>query len=237
MEAFITTHNANGYMLQAPDQVMQACIEFVNQRKNAVIVDVGAAYGIATLVLLQQTTAKVIANDIDAKHLDVLLEETPKNLRSRLLLQQKQFPDETKYDEASIDAFLVSRVFHFFTGDQITQSLSVIYHSLKPQGKVFISVASPYMHFLKKFISVYESNLRSGMQWPGEMINHYEYCPKDIDHNAPEFFHVMTPEILSMELQKSGFIVEKAEFYSREDCPEYIKYDGRESCMIIGRKG
>ena len=165
-----------------------------------------------------------------------MLENTPKEFRARLLLQKGRFPDEATYAPESIDAFLASRVFHFFTGSEIIASLDLIYKSLRPNGKVFITVMSPYTGFLKKFMPIYEANQKTGMTWPGEMQDHYQYCPKNIERNAPSFFHVMTPDILSKALHQQGFTVEKAEFYCRQDCPEYIKYDGRESCILIGKK-
>ncbi len=68
---FIRTLNNQGFMGAYPsDPYMQAFIKFAPQGPGPAL-DIGAAYGVASLEALKGG-AKVIANEVDGRHLDIL---------------------------------------------------------------------------------------------------------------------------------------------------------------------
>src|SRR5690606_16142727 len=74
-ENFIVTLNQMGYMFIKPEKFMQSFIDFSAEISDPVL-DIGAAYGIATLAALEKG-ACVVANDLDKRHLDILKSKVP----------------------------------------------------------------------------------------------------------------------------------------------------------------
>ena len=139
------------------------------------IVDVGCAYGVASLLALKQG-AKVIAIDSDIKHLEELNTRAPATLKQNLETIHGNFPDDVVFEDNSISAFLLSRVLHYFDGDTIMKTLMLIYRYLIPGGKVFITTTTPYLRILERFIPLYEQNLATNKEWPGEMRKAQPFC-------------------------------------------------------------
>jgi hypothetical protein len=60
--------------------------------------------------------------------------------------------------------------------------------------------------------------------------------------NNPETMHLLDPDTLKNIFVKHGFIVEKCEFFSRDEFPQSLRLEpshqhhGHESCGIIERK-
>ena len=84
VSGFVRTLNNMGYMTSALDPYSLAFTTFAPAAPGPAL-DIGAAYGIATLAALAGG-ARVIANDIDARHLDILSSRAPQEFRSRLVL-------------------------------------------------------------------------------------------------------------------------------------------------------
>ena len=52
----------------------------------------------------------------------------------------------------------------------------------------------------------------------------------------PEFFNFLDKDILTSIFEEKGFIVEQSNYVNRDDFPESLRLDGRESVMLIARK-
>ena len=100
-------------MTSSLDELTRKFIDFSVTSAPGPALDVGAAYGVATLEVLGRR-GKVIANDIEARHLEILRNRTPKGQLANLVLAPGRFPEELKLAEKSIGAVLISRVLHFF---------------------------------------------------------------------------------------------------------------------------
>ncbi len=72
---FIKTLNNMGYMTSTLDPYSMAFADFAPAAPGPCL-DVGAAYGVASLVALANG-ARMIANDIDGRHLRILLDRAP----------------------------------------------------------------------------------------------------------------------------------------------------------------
>ena len=80
---FVQTLNSMGYMASSLDAVSK---QFIRSCKpQSVVLDIGAAYGVAALEALKNG-AHVVANDIDDRHLNILKSRCPSCLVQNLTL-------------------------------------------------------------------------------------------------------------------------------------------------------
>ncbi len=231
---FVRTKNNQGFMgAYASDPFMKAFISFSTKAPGPVL-DVGAAYGVATIPCLN-AGARVIANDIDLEHLQILSEDVDPKDRERLSLMPGQFPDQLVIDSNSIGAALLARVLHFFTGEEIQEAATRLYDWIAPNGKVFVTAETPYLKNIKDFIPLYEEKKMRGDEWPGWMENFAEIDSRKGD-NLPKSLHRLDVDVLKRVFEEAGFTTEKCEFFPRPEFPESLQLDGRESVGYIGSK-
>ncbi len=230
----IPTLNLTGFMTSWIDPYTQAFIEFAGNAQGPVL-DIGAAYGIATLAALN-TGAQVIACDPDERHLQICAERAPSEQKNRLQLLQGSLPDQIDITKESIGAIICSRVLHFLTGDEIEQAVYNMFNWLLPGGRVYLIADTPYSGFLKSFVPIYQKRKSQGEAWPGQIDNFSQFMPPELAPNLPQFFHTLEPDTLSPLCEKAGFIVEKAGFIARIDYLPDAQIDGREGVGIIAQK-
>ena len=89
---FIPTLNNMGYMTSTLDLYSQKFVKLASKCKGTVV-DIGAAYGIATLAALKAGKCQVVANDIEQGHLDHIRKSAKKD-KERLTLKRGSFPDK-----------------------------------------------------------------------------------------------------------------------------------------------
>jgi ubiquinone/menaquinone biosynthesis C-methylase UbiE len=222
----IPTLNKMGYMTQFVDEYSQRFIDDAEHAK-APLLEIGAAYGIATLEALRKG-AKVISNDLDEKHLKILEEICPSNIRQNLTLLPGKFPEEIDIQDNSISSILMCRVIHFFTPDEIALTFKKSFDMLVPGGKLYIVADTPYQKNWAKFLSIYEQKKRNGDKFPGLVTNSDDYVT-DLGFNLPQMLNFMDDEILHRELTHSGFVIDKLEYINRLKYPDTVRLDGRES--------
>lgn len=229
---FVPTLNGMGYMTQQRDRFMQAFVDF-SARQNSPVLDVGAAFGVATLAALEKG-ATVIANDLDSRHLAQIEELASEQWRSRLTFCLGEFP-QIDIDRQSLGAILVARVLHFFTGPQIEVAVAKMGSWLQSGGKVFITAETPYLKNFQSFIPQYENNVREGKPWPGWVEDVSQVDPVRAQ-KLPQSMNMLDPEVLRDVFEKQGFIIEEATYFSRPEFPPDLQWDGRESVGLIALK-
>lgn len=236
-EDFIVTRNQMGFMTVAPDPFSQALIDFAPYAPGPML-EIGAAYGVAAIRALEKGV-QVIANDLAPEHLEILRQKTPEHLRSNLTLKPGRFPTEIDFPDASLGCVLSCRVIHFLDGDEIRAALSMLYRWLKPGGKICIVVETPYVKPFQPIIPQYEARVRNNEEWPGCFDNIHEiyavHAP-ELVNRVPNLLHYLNETVLSRELSRAGFVVERCHTLNRIDFPVWLRLDGRESVGIIGRK-
>ncbi len=229
---FIPTLNKTGYMTTHLDPFSQEFVEYASHDERGFVLEVGAAYGIATLAALSRG-AKVICNDIEPLHLELVKQKAVLKDRFRLKILPGDFPYEVQLPLCSLDAILMCRVLHLFNGQQVEESIQKAYQILKPGGRIFIIVDTPYLKILSSFIPEYERRLKAGIKWPGFIQNLHEYVQ---EKDLPDVVNFLDDKTLRWVLEKYGFTIEKTSFICRWDFPPTRRLDGRESLGIIAYK-
>lgn len=230
---FIRTLNNQGFMAAyASDPYMQQFITFAAQGPGPAL-DIGAAYGVATVDALKNG-ARVIANEIDARHLEILRQRLTPEQQARLTCVVGQFPNEIDFPDGTIGSILIARVLHFFRGEQIEAAAETMRRWLAPGGKVFITAETPYLKNHSWFIPIYEERLRQKQYWPG-FVDDYKSHDTRKGFNLPDEMHFLDPQVLTRTFTNAGFQIEKCDFFARPEFPETLRYDGRESVGLIAR--
>ena len=230
---FIPTLNNMGYMTTQLDPYSQKFVDHA-ATTSGVCLEIGAAYGIATLAVLSRG-GKIICNDLDARHLALVKQQAAaQNLDLSLLTTMLgDFLTDLDLAENSIEAILICRVLHFLNGQEVEQAMQKMFNWLKPGGKVFIIADTPYLKVWTAFIPEYEQRVSDGVLWPGIIANLHKYFPNIL---VPNMLNTFDVAVLSRVLTKQGFDLESIEYLDRQDFPPDRQLDGRESIAAIACK-
>ena len=196
-------------MIENPDRVSRAFAEYAGGLDSEVL-DMGCAYGVATLHALEQG-ARVLACDIEQKHLDVLEQLVPTQARDRMRTQAATLP-HVDFEPGRFGAVLASRVLHFLSPDDVELTISKAYQWLQPGGRLFVVADTPFSGPWKVKAPEYEQRKASGDDWPGHFDNYAQFLRPGSDPSEhPDFINVMDPDILERVCCAAGFdIVEAA---------------------------
>ena len=234
VKGFVPTLNGTGSMFLVLDDYAKEFIEYSgNSGKPAA--EIGCAYGIATIGALENG-AMVTACDMEPRHLQILRERTPENLRANLTTKVGKLPD-IDLPANTFGSLLCSRVLHFLYGDDVEKSVAKMYRWLKPGGRLFLVADTPYGIF-RNFIPVFEERLANGARWPGEIEEPDHYLPFAVPDKSkgPQFLNLLCPDQLTRTAEKAGFVVERADFIARPDFSGWGHLDGRENSGLVAIK-
>jgi SAM-dependent methyltransferase len=201
------------------------------------VMDVGAAYGVATLPALQ-TGAEVIAVDIEEKHLSAIFDAVDTETRTRLTLLKGRFP-YLDLPAESLSAVYLSQVIPFLNGPDIEIGIRKIYDWLVPGGEVFVVSFSPYIKHISAFIPIFEQRQKEGMRWAGQIDDLSQFSSNSyFIANLPKQVHHVGLNDLKWVFERTGFILKEARYFGEEEgpLPEDVGMDGRERVGLIARK-
>jgi SAM-dependent methyltransferase len=229
----IPTRNHTGWTSNQLNEVSEM---FVHSCASAhlPVLDIGAAYGIATHAALA-AGATVIANDVDSAHLKILFENTPLDARARLVQIPGRFPRHLQFAEGSLAAVHASNVFHFLTGPQLENGLASIAHWLAPGGKAFVQASTPWQAPFASFIEEFE-NLRLTEKFPGWIPDAHQRFDHPKISQIPPAIHLLDDLTLTRLFTDVGLQVERCWLYRRRDLAKGLQFDGRECCGLIARR-
>jgi hypothetical protein len=229
------TLNHKGFMLTKTDPLIDAFIKEATldcNRYNFAL-DVGAAYGIATLAVLEKG-GKIIANDTNEEHLNEI--KTKSRAVDSLNLMLGDIRHDIKLKPNSISCILISRVLHFFYGEEIINCLKKMHLWLKPNGKIFVSNETPYFGTVKNFIPIYERLKLEGHSWPG-LIESLDYFCSEKAPFVSLPIHLFDKDLCQKVTKESGFNLVDLFYINRENAfPSNALFDGRESIAFIAQK-
>lgn len=216
------------------DQFKQSFIDHAIA-KQAVALDIGAAYGVVTLPLIA-AGLKVIAVDLEQNHLNDIANKVDLKFKNNLTLKQGKFPNGIDFNTESFDCILCSHVFEFLSPEEVTAAIKKLYTWLKPSGKVFVICFTPYHKFTEAFISLFEQRVKNNEPNPGWLENANSYVMQT--GLLPNKLHLFDQPILKKYFSAAGFVVEICEYLSFTDLvkPDYWTLDGREQVTLIASK-
>jgi SAM-dependent methyltransferase len=170
--------------------------------------DIGCAYGIAMLAALEQG-ARLLAADLDARHLEILAGRTPTAHRGWLRTQVASLPG-ADFAPGSFGAIFAAWVLHFLPPADVVLTLHKMFRWLEPGGRLYVVCDSPYVGPWRDAAPEYERRKSLGCPWPGLVIDYHRYLPEKSRATAPSFMHPMDPDVLSRVCGKLGFEVLEA---------------------------
>ena len=224
--------NNMGYQKVDLDWYSKDFIEFVSTTDEKVL-EIGCAYGGVVHQVLKKG-GKIIACDMEEKHLALLRKFAPSEWLDNLELVRGIFPDEINLKANSVRGVLISRVIHFLTGEEIKKGLDKLHNWLKKDGKLYCIVVSPYVESLReRFLPVYNHRVESGEEWAGVIRNHRELAPRHAPYLG-DFLNVFDIPQLEKLLPKHGFSIEKISFFDYPN--EGISSDGKGHIGFIAKK-
>ena len=232
----IPTLDGQGWIWLYKDEVTESYIDFGAETKGLML-EIGAGYGHIVLDVLKKG-ARVIAVDVSEEQLEIIKSRTAAEGLTGLDVIKAEFPEELDLPAESVDGVLISRLFHFFSGQRIRESLKKVCSWIRPGGKVFIVSDSVYRKIFKELIPGYEKNVADGIEWPGWVDDARRFIPQDrLDPDVlPLAMNFTDPAIWRRELTLSGFEVEVSSFFRYPADPDYARLDGREIAGAIGIK-
>ncbi len=224
------TLNKKGPCTTYIDEYAKEFIQYAEQQ-TAPVLELGTAYGFVVIEALK-AGATVIANDLDPRHLDILYNQTLLEYRNRLTLLPGEFPQDLNIESRSIAGCYVAHMLGYLSPPALRLGFEKLFNWLKSEGKLFIVTSTAYKGIFRKIIPIYEQRIREEQEWPG----YFTDLKKLIGDNMPNALHFFDEKILTRELERVGFIIEKMELYARLDLPQRALLDNREGLMAIARK-
>lgn len=210
----IPTLNGRGFMLEALDEYAEAFARSAAEGGGESL-DIGCAYGVATLAALERG-ARICASDMEPRHLSVLEEQVPAAQRSRLRTVVGMLPG-VEFPAASFDAVLASRVIHFLTGDDLRLALAAMGDWLKPGGRLYLVVDTPYMPSWNSIVPAYDAARLAGDPWPGFIADFERVVSRHPGAMpGPSFLNTLDPDILARECRRVGLQVERTSFFGMQ---------------------
>ena len=234
-DTLISTLNKMGYMLAKPETLNQAFIDFA-LIAEAPVLDIGCAYGVAAIPALEKG-ATVIANDLDERHLTLLVSQVPVSSLERLRFKPGRMPDDLDFPEGSLGAVLTSRVLNFIHPTKLEESFHKIFKWLRKEGRFFYLGGSPWFGTYRSFIPLYKKNKKKRTLWPGFIENVREYASPERATNLPEFVTLLDKDEVKHLMTQAGFTIQALSYASVDaENPQGMKWDGREYISAIGVK-
>jgi SAM-dependent methyltransferase len=196
---------ANGYGVHFTKiwGVVAAFIKFA-ANNPAWSLDVGCAFGEHDLKAIKQG-ARIIANDLSKKHLQVLAARVPKELRKNLRTRVGAFPNISLSDN-SVGAILAANVLLFMDGKQLERSARKMFKLLQAGGKVFIVTMAPNPSVPEDY-----DERKKREKWPGLVKDAREYFAPG-GPRLPKMIHFLDTKVLSRVFEEAGFEIEKCKY-------------------------
>ena len=231
----IPTLNQRGFTTDLLDPLSTRFCELASENVGEVL-DIGCAYGLTVQQVLKMG-GRICACDMDQRHLDVLEQSVSLSERKRLRCVAGTLPD-LNFEECSFDAILCSRVLHFLDGNDVELSVSKMYRWLRPGGKIFLIVDTPYSGITRdKVVPEYERKKALNDPWPGFMPEFENYMPANSGVQFDtSFIHLMEPDILVRVCKQAGFAVESNGYMARVANLSRADLKGRDHATVVAVK-
>lgn len=206
----VATLNRTGVMVEHLIPYSSEFAEYAGERGGEVL-DLGCAYGIASIAALERG-ARVVALDMEKKHLEILGQRVNDDARARLTLRQGILPN-VDFEDGRFTAVHAGRVMHFLTPEGVGVTLRKMFCWLEPGGKVFLSTDSPYFGYWASKAADYEARRLAGDPWPGYIEDVAAHFEEAHVVGGPSLINALDPDVFRRECEAAGFVVERAGYF------------------------
>lgn len=228
------TDNAMGVMTRELSPAAEAFIADA-ARASRPILEIGAAYGNATLPALANG-ATVLACDLSASALDVLVASAPPEHRRHLVPLPARFPEDLGVLPANgLDSVLAAQVLHFLDGPAVERAFAAVHRWLAPGGAFHVLVMTPSLSYYSQLRPAYEARAAAGLRWPG-VFDPQTVAPPEWRARLPKLVHLFETDVLRRCAEEAGFLVETLEPFCFPNFPAQHRTDGREYLTLTARK-
>lgn len=228
----VPTLNGTGFMFEVLDGYASSWIQQADG-SNAPLLEIGCAYGVATIAALE-AGAQVVACDMEPAHLQILRSRAPAALHARLDCVAGRLP-EVEFRDGRFAAILCSRVLHFLSGPEIDAAVAAMARWLRPGGHLYLVSDTPY-GIWRNFIPDFEAAKQAGARWPGMMHDPCDRLPTPGIARylgRPAFMNLLDPGLLARSCSEAGLQVMRAGFIDRRDFRGLAALDGRENAGVM----
>ena len=231
----IPTLNQRGFTTDFLDPLSEQFSKYAAEI-NSEVLDIGCAYGVAVKRVLE-AGGRICACDMDERHLDILFNSVDSAAKLRLRSITGILP-HVDFEECTFGAILCSRVLHFLDGSDVQLSVSKMHRWLRPAGKIFLIVDTPYSGAsADKVIPEYERKKALNDPWPGFMPDFEKYMPADSSVKFDtSFIHLMDPDTLARVCEQAGFTIENKGFMARIANLSRADPKGRDHAIVVAVK-
>ena len=203
--------NGRGFMEQDLNNISKSFVE-ESSTLEGLSLDVGCAYGIASIAALKKGS-KVLASDMDQAHLDILLQETPDELKENLTTRVGTLPN-IDFKNESFTTIHCSRCLHFLTPNELIDTLKNMYNWLQPGGRVYLITDTCYSGPWKNYLPEFEKKLEAGDPFPGFIDNVLDCLPiPRLPKGMTPHMNCLDPDTLSRECKSAGFEIITSKYF------------------------
>jgi len=228
------TENQMGYEDTEINTLLQKYLEFIPQSPGNLL-DLGCAWGFAiqkVLAIEKQTNfltvnkRKIIAVDMDQKHIEQVAATTPPELVEPITVH---FPNLTSpqcikaFSPDSLGATYAGLLLHYLNPNELTQGLKLLYDATAPGGRVYASVNSAFIS--QSLLEDFQRRKQNPVDpFPGWYPNVFDSSvPVKVRNDMPRsvagmkitFLHVFDEETLARYFEKAGFSVVEHFYFKR----------------------
>ena len=203
--------NGRGFMEQDLNNISKSFVEESSELEGLSL-DVGCAYGIASIAALKKGS-KVLASDMDQAHLDILLKETPEELKDNLTTKLGTLPN-IDFKNESFMTIHCSRCLHFLTPNELIETLRNMYNWIQPGGRIYLITDTCYSGPWKNYLPEFEKKLEAGDPFPGFIENVLDCLPiSRLPKGMTPHMNCLDPDTLSRECKLAGFEIITSKYF------------------------
>ena len=203
--------NGRGFMEQDLNNISKSFVEESSELEGLSL-DVGCAYGIASIAALKKGS-KVLASDMDQAHLDILLKETPEELKNNLTTKLGTLPN-IDFKNESFMTIHCSRCLHFLTPNELIETLRNMYNWIQPGGRIYLITDTCYSGPWKNYLPEFEKKLEAGDPFPGFIENVLDCLPiSRLPKGMTPHMNCLDPDTLSRECKSAGFEIITSKYF------------------------
>jgi SAM-dependent methyltransferase len=202
--------NGRGFMEKDLNGISTRFVD-ESAKLEGISLDVGCAYGIATLAALKGGS-EVVACDMDQAHLDILLKETPEIDKQRLTTKKGTLPG-VDFKNESFVAIHCSRCLHFLVPEELKLTLEKMYNWLQPGGKIYLITDTCFSGPWKKYLPEFDRKKAEGDPFPGFIEDALKCLPvSKLPKGMTPHMNCLDPDTLARECKLAGFEIIEADF-------------------------